>query len=103
MTSDPIIHTTRLQLRQWRDDDLPAFAAMNADPRVMEFFPSVLDRAESDAQAARIRGEFSVLGFGRWAVEVLGCRRVRRLRRPDDAQLPGCLHAVRRDRLAARV
>jgi RimJ/RimL family protein N-acetyltransferase len=68
----PIIRTPRLLLRDWCDDDLAAFAAMNADPRVMEFFPSVLDRAESDAQAARIRGEFSSRGFGEWAVEVPG-------------------------------
>ena len=75
MTSVPTIHTPRLELRQWRDDDLPTFAAMNADPRVMEFFPSVLDRGESDALAARIHSEFTSRGFGRWAVEVPGvCR-----------------------------
>ena len=72
MTSVPIIHTARLQLRQWRDDDLIAFAEMNADPRVMEFFPSVLDRAESYTVAARVRGEFAGRGFGRWAVEAPG-------------------------------
>ncbi|HMR33347.1 MAG TPA: hypothetical protein PKA13_18825 [Geminicoccaceae bacterium] len=32
----PVIATVRLLLRDWRDEDLPAFAALNADRRVME-------------------------------------------------------------------
>jgi RimJ/RimL family protein N-acetyltransferase len=69
-TPAPTIHTLRLDLRPWRDEDLPAFAALNADPRVMEFLPRPLDRAESDARAARIRDHFERRGFGLWAVEV---------------------------------
>ena len=38
----------------------------------MEFFPKPLDRAESDAFAARIREGFESRGFGQWAVEVPG-------------------------------
>jgi RimJ/RimL family protein N-acetyltransferase len=72
MSSTPTIHTHRLHLRHWRDEDLPAFAALNADPRVMEFFPKPLDRAESDALAVRIRDGFASRGFGLWAVEVPG-------------------------------
>jgi RimJ/RimL family protein N-acetyltransferase len=45
---------------------------MNADSRVMEFFPKVLDRAESDASASRIRQHFDHHAFGLWAVEVSG-------------------------------
>jgi RimJ/RimL family protein N-acetyltransferase len=67
-----MIETNRLQLRHWRTEDLPAFAAMNADPRVVEFLPKALDRAESDARAARIRQHFAIHGFGLWAVEVPG-------------------------------
>ena len=37
------IETVRLRLRPWRDEDLPDFAAMNADPKVMEFFSKPLD------------------------------------------------------------
>ncbi len=72
MMSVPIIQTARLQLRDWCDEDLTPFAEMNADPRVMEFFPAPLDRSASDAQAARIRAEVASRGFGRWAVEVPG-------------------------------
>lgn len=72
MTSTPTIDTPRLRLRPWREADLPAFAAMNADPKVMEFFPKPLSPAESDALAARIRENFARRGFGLWAVEVPG-------------------------------
>jgi RimJ/RimL family protein N-acetyltransferase len=72
MDTAPTIRTHRLLLRLWRDEDLPAFAALNADPKVMEFFPKLLDREESDAQSARIRDGFARRGFGLWAVEVPG-------------------------------
>jgi RimJ/RimL family protein N-acetyltransferase len=48
------------------------FAALNADPRVMEFFPAVLTHDESAARVSRIREHFNVHGFGLWAVEVVG-------------------------------
>jgi RimJ/RimL family protein N-acetyltransferase len=73
VTPDPIeLDTPRLRLRRWRDSDLAPFAALNADPVVMEFFPSALSRAESDAVAARIRGSFAERGWGLWAVEAPG-------------------------------
>ena len=62
----------RLILRAWREEDLAPFAELNADPAVMEYFPSTLSRAESDAFAARIRSEMAERGFGLWAVEVPG-------------------------------
>lgn len=43
---------------------------MNADARVMEYFPNRLSKAESDALAERIRQHFDDHGFGLWAVEV---------------------------------
>lgn len=63
--------TPRLRLRTWRDSDLPAFAALNADPKVMQHFPACLGREESDALAARIRRHFQDHGFGQWIVERL--------------------------------
>jgi hypothetical protein len=39
------------RLRQWCAADREPFAALNADPRIMEFFPAVLDRSASDAMA----------------------------------------------------
>ncbi|HXO96063.1 MAG TPA: GNAT family N-acetyltransferase [Chthoniobacterales bacterium] len=64
--------TKRLRLRLWRDEDLPAFADLNSDPRVMRYMLKRLDRAESDAFAERIKENFARNGFGLWAVEVIG-------------------------------
>lgn len=65
------MRTARLALREWRDDDIEPFAALNADPRVMEFYPATLTRAESEARLARIRAHFAEHGFGLWVVEEL--------------------------------
>ncbi len=67
---DVAMKTLRLLLREWRPGDLPPFAAMNADTRVMEFFPRPLTTAESDAMAARIQQHFDEHGYGLWAVEI---------------------------------
>jgi len=64
------LRTERLVLRPWRDEDLEPFAALNADPRVMEFFPSRYTREESEQGMARIREHFAAHGFGLWAVGV---------------------------------
>jgi RimJ/RimL family protein N-acetyltransferase len=61
--------TERLRLRQWREPDLEPFAHMNVDPRVMEFFPNLLDRAASDAMFERIESKMLANGWGIWAVE----------------------------------
>jgi RimJ/RimL family protein N-acetyltransferase len=63
------IRTERLLLRRWRDGDRAPFAALNADPAVMEHFPAPLDRAQSDALADRIEAHFAEHGYGLWAVE----------------------------------
>ena len=67
-----ILRSDRLILRSWCDSDLPAMARMNADPRVMEFMPAILDRPASDAMAARLQHHIEAQGFGFWAVEVPG-------------------------------
>lgn len=66
------LRTDRLLLRRWRPEDREPFAALNADPRVMEFFPAPLTAPESDALADRIEAGFEAHGYGLWAVEVPG-------------------------------
>lgn len=66
------IRTDRLLLRHWRASDREPFAKMNADPRVMEHFPGLLSRAESDVRVDRIQAHFKERGFGIWAVEIAG-------------------------------
>jgi RimJ/RimL family protein N-acetyltransferase len=45
---------------------------MNADPVVMEHFPSALTRQESDALVRRIERTFDRRGYGLWVVEEPG-------------------------------
>ncbi len=64
------LKTNRLVLRRWRDSDLEPFAAMNADPAVMEYYPAPYTRIESDAMVARIEASFMSRGYGLWAVQI---------------------------------
>lgn len=68
-TPSPALETPRLYLRQWQEADLPSFAALNADPEVMRYFPAPLDRAGSDAIARRCQTLIAARGWGFWAVE----------------------------------
>ncbi|MEW8278351.1 MAG: GNAT family N-acetyltransferase [Candidatus Thiodiazotropha sp.] len=76
MNSNPattsVLESGRLLLRQWRDDDYGVFAEINADPRVMAYFPNLLSRAESDELADRCRDLIAARGWGFWALEVKG-------------------------------
>jgi len=63
------IRTERLLMRRWRDEDRAPFAAMNADPIVMEHFPGLMTRAESDAFVDRIEAHFDEHGYGLWVLE----------------------------------
>ena len=70
MTLPRELRTDRLRLRRWCAADLAPFATLNADPRLMEHFPALLSKAESDARVARIEAHFDQHGFGLWAVEI---------------------------------
>ena len=61
--------TERLILRQWRQADREPFAALNADPEVMRYFPARLSRDESDALARRAGASLTERGWGLWAVD----------------------------------
>lgn len=74
MTDLTAPETTRLRLRQWRAEDREPFAELNADPRVREFFPALLDRSESDALAGQLETLIADNGWGLWAVELKSSR-----------------------------
>jgi RimJ/RimL family protein N-acetyltransferase len=65
-----MIETERLRLRRWHDADLPAFAAMNADPQVRRYFSSRLTREESDASVARFIRMYALDGYAFMAAEL---------------------------------
>jgi RimJ/RimL family protein N-acetyltransferase len=62
-------------LRPWQPSDRPPFAQLNADPRVVEYFPGPLSREASDALVDRIEAHFERHGFAQWAVEIRGVAR----------------------------
>ena len=62
--------TPRLRLRQWRAADREPFAALNADPEVMEFFPATLDRAASDRAIDNWQAQIAERSWGLWAAEI---------------------------------
>jgi RimJ/RimL family protein N-acetyltransferase len=68
--SPATIETERLVLRRWRVEDSEPFAALNADPAVMEYFPSTLSRRESDGLIGWIEAGFADHEFGLWALEM---------------------------------
>jgi RimJ/RimL family protein N-acetyltransferase len=72
MSTFTTLSSARVCLRRWQDADRDAFAAMNSDARVMQFFANCLSRDESDAMVDRIEEHFGDRGFGLWAVEVPG-------------------------------
>ncbi|MBT2582624.1 GNAT family N-acetyltransferase [Planococcus sp. ISL-109] len=74
MTNDYVFETERLGFRRWKPSDRVAFALMNANPDVMEFFPKTLTREESDELVDRIEDHIERTGYGLWAVEVKGNR-----------------------------
>jgi RimJ/RimL family protein N-acetyltransferase len=65
----PQIETQRLLLRPWREADREPWAAMNADPRVRQFFPGLLDRERSDASIDLFMERLARDGFTFWAME----------------------------------
>jgi len=66
----PMIETARTILRPWHDADVDEWVRMCANPRVMEFFPSVEDRPTAEAGAKRVRGRLEDRGYGWWVLEV---------------------------------
>jgi RimJ/RimL family protein N-acetyltransferase len=66
-----MITTERLILRPWKDEDVTPYAEMNADPRVREFFPSVLTREQSEAEVRRLQAIYDRDGFSLFAAELI--------------------------------
>ncbi|HEX3861559.1 MAG TPA: GNAT family N-acetyltransferase [Stellaceae bacterium] len=66
------LRTPRLVLREWRDSDCEPFAALSAEPPVMQYLLPFPDRAASDAWIARMRSHYQEHGFSQMAVELPG-------------------------------
>lgn len=69
------IESPRLRLAPWEERDIAPFAALNADPEVMRYFPATLSADETAAMVGRLRAIWAEHGYGFAAVR----------RRSDDA------------------
>ncbi|MCJ8510618.1 GNAT family N-acetyltransferase [Rhizobium lemnae] len=65
-----ILETERLVLRSWLERDRDLFREINADPKVMEFFPFRRNHAEADALFDRVNAMIKEDGLGFYAVEL---------------------------------
>ena len=82
-TGAVVLTTPRLLLRSFRRDDLPLYAALNADPEVMRYLGGGLTRAASDQMAEWAQERHAREGTGLLAIE----------RRADGAFLGMCAGA----------
>jgi RimJ/RimL family protein N-acetyltransferase len=64
------LDTGRLILRFWRDRDRAPYAALAADPVVMEYLASGAARETSDDWIDRQQARLMAHGLGYWAVEL---------------------------------
>jgi 3-dehydroquinate dehydratase / shikimate dehydrogenase len=70
LSSDAVVETNRLILRHWRETDFEPFAKLNADPRVMEYFPAPFRRDETKAMLKVLKEKFQKFGYSFWATEL---------------------------------
>ena len=78
MNSIPTLSTARLRLRAFTQADLDAYAAMCADAEVMRHIGTGGPVARDVAwrQMALFLGQWALLGYGTWAVELRAERRL---------------------------
>lgn len=67
---ETMIKAHRLILRPWQETDLEPFAALNADPQVMEYFPVTLSQQESNQMMKRMQTNIEERGWGWWAISL---------------------------------
>lgn len=63
-----ILETERLSIRNWHPTDRNLFREINADPKVMEFFPFRRTHEESDAVLDKLNGMITETGIGFYAL-----------------------------------
>jgi len=66
-----LIQTQRLGLRNWKDTDLKAMTALNQDPKVMRYFPSMPDEVATLTYIKKMQAQFAETKYCYFAVEVL--------------------------------
>jgi hypothetical protein len=67
-----VLETKRLLLREFRDDDLEAYAGMLADPETMRYYPRPYTRDEARGFIEKNRHRYAADGFGVWVIAERG-------------------------------
>lgn len=70
MPKQVFIETQQLLLRQWEMEDAIDYAAMNADPILMEHFPNTLSSEESLKHLLKMQSAIQSQGYGLFAIEI---------------------------------
>ncbi|WP_374349018.1 GNAT family N-acetyltransferase [Chitinimonas sp.] len=85
----------RVILRDWRDSDLPAWVAMNADPKVRQHFMSTASEEQASGEMRRLQAHAAEHGFTFWALEIPGLTpfagAVGMIRTPFEAHFTPCV------------
>jgi len=64
----------RLGFRNWTEADVPKMAAINTDPDVMNYFPSLQDLSQTTAFIERMQKQYEDKNFTYFATELLSTR-----------------------------
>ncbi len=65
----PILETERLRLREWRLSDYEPFAMFNAVEATAKYVGGVMNRTQSWHDLAQLIGQWTLRGYGIWALE----------------------------------
>jgi len=63
------LETKNLLLRQWKEEDLEAYAKLTSSKEIMKYFPRTLTREQSDKAARKFQKLLEERSWGFWAVE----------------------------------
>lgn len=72
--SEYLFESERLGFRNWKAEDLEAFAKLNADEEVMEHFPKTLSKKEVEILIDKLKNHFTDNGFTYYATEILATK-----------------------------
>ncbi len=69
-TTQGVLQTTRLLLREFTPQDADALALVLSDPQTMRYYPAPYDRAGIEQWIERNRQRYQDDGVGLWAMEL---------------------------------
>ena len=66
---DVYLETERLLFRRWEMEDAPFYIQLTQDPKVMKYFPKMLDDLGARGEMFFMDSRIETLGYGFWAIE----------------------------------